>query len=67
MKIYKASYYDEDKGMFSWFTSRKEAEKYLSREQDEGRNDFEITPCQFQQPDKALLIGCHHRFCRNDN
>lgn len=32
MKIYKAKYYDEHYGrILAWFTSRKEAERYLSK------------------------------------
>tara|TARA_R100001086_G_scaffold142896_1_gene75139 strand:- start:646 stop:930 length:285 start_codon:yes stop_codon:yes gene_type:complete len=31
MKIYKASYYDEDEGwILAWFTNKAEAHKYLS-------------------------------------
>ena len=69
MKIYKASYYDEDEGnVLAWFTSRKEAEKYLSREQSEGRNDFEITPCQFPATRQGIVDWLtSSSFAGNDN
>ena len=56
MKIYKVSYYDEDEGnVLAWFTSRKEAEKYLSRERGEGREGFEITTCQFPATRQGIV------------
>ena len=69
MKIYQASYYDDDDGnVLAWFTNRREAEKYLSREQGEGRDQFEITPHEFPATRKGIVGWLStHQFALSDN
>ena len=43
MKIYKANYYDQEHGrILAWFTSRKEAERYLSKAAGKQPKDHQL-------------------------
>ena len=64
MKIYKAKYYDEHYGrILAWFTSRKEAERYLSKAAGKQPKDHQLGLHRYYRLD-ATVETCEFKATR---